>query len=100
MPNLRVAFACAVVDGAAYLVGGYREGPADLVDAIERYDPFVETWSSPTRLQTLRYGLSAPVVGKRIITLGGTAYTGPYSASNPFPSRPVDVVEILDTERL
>ena len=70
-----------------------------MVDAIERYDPFVETWSSPTRLKTPRYGLSAPVVGKRIITMGGTTYK-PYSPSNPHPFKPVDVVEILDTEGL
>jgi N-acetylneuraminic acid mutarotase len=97
MPNIRVGFACAVVDGAAYLVGGYRLGPAEMVDEIERYDPFVETWSSPTRLKTPRYGLSAAVVGERIITMGGTTYTGPYSATNREPFPPVDVVEILDT---
>ena len=50
-------------------------------------------------VETMRYGLSAPVVGKRIVTMGGTTYK-PYSASNPFPSGPVDVVEILDTEGL
>jgi N-acetylneuraminic acid mutarotase len=99
MPRTRVAFACAIVDGVAYLTGGYARGPAEMIDEIERYDPFVETWSSATRLKTPRYGLSAPVVGKRIITLGGTTYT-PYGPSNPFPFKPVDVVEILNTEGL
>ena len=79
--------------------GRIRLGPAEMVDAIERYDPFVETWSSPTRLKTPRSGLSAPVVGKRIITMGGTTYR-PYSPSDPHPFKLVDVVEIWDTEGL
>jgi len=99
MPDLRFGFACAVVDGAAYLVGGYGRGVAEMVNDIARYDPFVETWSSPTRLKTPRYELSAPVVGKQIITMGGTTYT-PWSPSNPDNFRSADVVEILDTEEL
>jgi hypothetical protein len=50
-------------------------------------------------LKTPRYGLSAPVIGERVITLGGTTYT-PYSPNNRFPFKPVNIVEILDTEQL
>jgi N-acetylneuraminic acid mutarotase len=96
MPNTRVSSACAVVDGAVYLIGGHGTGAVEFLDAIERYDPFVETWSSPTRLNTPRSDPSAAVVGKRIITIGGTIYVP--SAREAFQG--VDVVEILDTERL
>ena len=82
-------FACAAVDDKVYLLGG-KSRPV-MVDTIERYDPFVETWSSPTRLNTPRYGLSAAVVGKRIITMGGTTYS---------PWLVGALVEILDTEGL
>jgi N-acetylneuraminic acid mutarotase len=94
MPNERVGFECVVVDDAVYLVGGSEFQPVLRPSGrIERYDPFVETWSSPTRLSTAR-SASAAVVGKRIITMGGMTYTPLYG------SKAVNIVEILDTERL
>ncbi|HWN40079.1 MAG TPA: kelch repeat-containing protein, partial [Gammaproteobacteria bacterium] len=59
----------------------------------ERYDPFVDTWSSPTRLNTPRSSLTAAVVGNRLITMGGLTYT-------PGRFNTLDVVEILDLEGL
>jgi N-acetylneuraminic acid mutarotase len=96
MPNTRISSACAVVDGAVYLIGGNATSQAEPLDAIERYDPFVETWSSPTRLKTPRSVPSVAVVGKRIITIGGTVYV----PSSREIWQGVDVVEILDLERL
>jgi hypothetical protein len=80
------------VDGVAYLIGGAGYAP-DFSDfgPVERYDPFVETWSSPTRLQTPRY-LSAVSVGLRIFTIGGARHASGGVALN--------AVEILDTGRL
>ena len=52
MPKTRYAFDCVTVGDAAYLVGGFLYSPPGIFDTVERYDPFVETWSSPTRLQT------------------------------------------------
>jgi hypothetical protein len=68
------------IDTSRALIGGARAG---------------RLW----RLKTPRYGLSAPVIGERVITLGGTTYT-PYSPNNRFPFKPVNIVEILDTEQL
>jgi N-acetylneuraminic acid mutarotase len=94
MPNTRYTFECVTVDSAAYLVGGFglAGGGGSINGTVERYDPFVETWSSPTRMQTPRYSLSVAVVGRRVFTIGGMARsTG---------DRAVDVVEILDIGRL
>jgi Kelch motif protein len=90
----RYAFDCATVDGKVFFVGGFEFSPTGtIIGPVERYDPFVETWSTPSRLQTPRYTLSASVVGRRIFTIGGVARFGSID-------RPVDIVEILDTERL
>jgi len=95
MPDERIGFECVTADDAVYFVGGYADGPAAMVDAIERYDPFVETWSSPTRLKTPRYSLTANVVGDQLITMGGTTAYTPQT-----PYNIVDFVEILDLEGL
>jgi hypothetical protein len=88
------AFDCVTLDGTAYLVGGFGLNDS-IVGTIDRYDPFVETWASPIRMETARHSLSAAVVGKRIFTIGGR--TRPLGQ---IADRTVDVVEILDTERL
>jgi N-acetylneuraminic acid mutarotase len=97
MPNTRYAFDCATVDGAVYLIGGFGVSPPGLFGTVERYDPFVQTWSSPTRLPTPRYPAPSAVVGNRVFTIGGTARSESNGVIN---DRSVDVVEILDTERL
>jgi hypothetical protein len=58
MPNERLQVDCITADGAVYLVGGYSTVRGEMVNEIERYDPCVETWSSPTRLNTPRLELS------------------------------------------
>lgn len=93
-PNVRIDFDCVTADGAVYFVGGYSGGPATPLSTIERYDPFVETWSSPTRLNTPRFALTATVLGKRLITMGGMTYT----SQQPYKTQ--DLVEILDLEGL
>jgi N-acetylneuraminic acid mutarotase len=92
MPKVRASFTCVAVDGAAYLLGGIG-ADGNVMDAVERYDPFVETWSTPTRLPTPRYRLSAAVIGERVFTVGGVVR----NASNAKTS---DLVEIMDTGRL
>jgi len=93
LPEGRIDFDCVTINGAVYFVGGYSAstGPATPLSTIERYDPFVETWSSPTRLNTPRFALTGALVGKRLITMGGMRYT-------PAKYSTLDVVEILDLE--
>ena len=93
MPNRRTYFDCVTVNGAVYFVGGF--GSTNMLGEVERYDPLVETWSTPTRLNTPRVQLSAAVVGTRIFTIGGSARSVP-----PASDRPVNIVEILDAEKL
>jgi hypothetical protein len=96
MLHARYAFECVTVDGAVYFLGGFGLPPVGSINGpVERYDPFVETWSSPTRMHTPRYQLSAAVVGTRIFTFGGGA-----RGTTTTGDRAVDVVEILDTEQL
>jgi N-acetylneuraminic acid mutarotase len=86
-------FNCVTVDGTVYLLGsgpfihGFDPG------TIDRYDPYVETWSSPIRMPTPREYLSAAVVGRRIFMMGGVSIP-------PNRHQPIDIVEILDTDRL
>jgi N-acetylneuraminic acid mutarotase len=94
MRNGRVDFACVVVDGAAYLLGG-RDASNKDVDIVERYDPFVETWSNPTRLPSSRFHVSAEVIGQKVFTIGGTRK----KPSAPW-SETLDVVEVLDVGSL
>jgi hypothetical protein len=90
------AFACVAMDGAVYLLGGSGAAPqGTILGAVDRYDPFVETWSSPTRMQTPRSYLSAAAIGGRIFTMGGIA-----QPAGQVAGRMVNVVEILDTDRL
>ena len=97
MPITRYAFDCATTEDAVYIIGGFAYAPGGgLLDPVDRYDPFVETWSSPTRIQTPRHGLAAAVVGTRIFTIGGHARPAIAGQGD----RAVDVVEILDTEQL
>jgi N-acetylneuraminic acid mutarotase len=90
------AFDCVTMDDAVYLVGGVGSGShGSILGTVDRYDPFVDTWSSPTRLQTPRSSLAAAAIGGRIFTLGGRA-----RYPSQLSDRTVNVVEILDTDRL
>jgi N-acetylneuraminic acid mutarotase len=90
------AFDCVTLDGTVYLVGGTALDHA-IDGTIDRYDPFVETWASPIRMPTPRSFLSATVVGRRVFTIGGLAQD---TSVRPVTVRTVDVVEILDVDRL
>lgn len=86
LPRGTTAPAVAAVDGGAYVMGGYDNGPAN---AIYRFDVATETLSVVpfTLPDGFRYGASAAGVGSRAFAFGGGFAHGGYR-----PTARIDVV--------
>ena len=74
MPNLRMDFTTAVVDGKIYVIGGrveeipFKPMPTDLVEV---YDPLINKWEKRTDMPTARAETDAVVVDGKIYVLSG-----------------------------
>jgi N-acetylneuraminic acid mutarotase len=84
LPTYREHLASVAVDGAIIAIGG--RGTKN-VDAVERYDPATNTWSSLASLPTARSGLTAAVLDGAIHVIGG---------ENPDPLRVYREHEVFD----
>jgi non-specific serine/threonine protein kinase len=61
-----------VTDGTfAYVLGGRNLGADKNTDAVERYDPATQKWTSLAPLPSPRGGLGAAVADGRIVVVGG-----------------------------
>lgn len=77
--------ACVRVSDQLYVFGG-RIQTGEAQDAVDRYDPATDTWTSVTRLPTARFWLDGAAVGGEIIIAGGS----------PGGLSSADVVDILN----
>jgi N-acetylneuraminic acid mutarotase len=61
--------------GVVYAVGGRALAPDKNSATLERYDPASDKWTKLPSMPTASGGLSAAVVGGRLITVGGESPT-------------------------
>lgn len=80
MTDARQDFACAVLNGQIYAIGGLS--PGGIVTTTEVYDPFTNTWSVTASLPTPRFHLAAAVLNGTIYTIGGDSIVSSGGKSN------------------
>ena len=72
MPTARYSHSAAVLDGKIHVTGGDLSTDADEVsDALEAYDPVVDTWTTLASLGQARVDHASAVVTGKLCVLGG-----------------------------
>jgi N-acetylneuraminic acid mutarotase len=71
MRNARKDFACAVLNGQIYAIGGIGVIDRIVVPTTEVYDPFTNTWSVTGSLPNPRGRLAGTALNGTIYTIGG-----------------------------
>ena len=85
MAVTRDSFACAVLDGLFYAVGGESETWPFTLNATERYDPRADAWRPAGNLTTARSGHAAAALGGSIYAAGGIGVLGvPFASAERF----------------
>lgn len=89
----RTAFAVAALGGLLYLIGG--EGAhGEVLDTVERFDPFKGAWEAAPRLPTPRSVPTALALGGRLFVLGGSGGCYERDIDAPWPDK---IVESFDS---
>lgn len=79
MPNGRINFSVAVLDGKVYVVGGrtvfatrkWGLNYVDVVDELQRYDPTTGKWEELAPMPTARQGVGVAAVAGKLYVIGG-----------------------------
>ncbi|MBW3539574.1 MAG: right-handed parallel beta-helix repeat-containing protein, partial [Planctomycetes bacterium] len=75
MPTPRMAFALGVVDGVVYATGGSNQSGL-AIDAVEAYDPAIDTWTARASMPTARWGHGVGVIDGILYAAGGISPAG------------------------
>lgn len=70
MPNLRMAYGAAAVNGKIYIAGGY-DG-TQYLNTLEVYDPATDTWETKAPMNTPRAFLKLVEANGKLYAIGGT----------------------------
>jgi N-acetylneuraminic acid mutarotase len=77
----------AFVDGALYVVGGYRETTFQATNRVMIYDVAADQWRDGRQLPTARGALAVAVVDGRIHAIGGSGARGAGTAHEIYDPR-------------
>jgi len=83
MPKARLWFACEVVNGKIYVIGGtyQKTGIFAGISKVEEYDPATNTWTTKKDKPTPGWGLRACVLEGKIYVTGGNVKWANISAA-------------------
>jgi N-acetylneuraminic acid mutarotase len=75
MTIARQQFGTSVINGQLYVLGGVVSGPGTVLDAVERYDPTTDAWTTVHSMPHVRYRFYSAAVGGKIYVFGGSGWT-------------------------
>ena len=64
-----------MVDGKAYVIGGWEPSNDSVLPTVHEYDPATDTWAKKADMPTARYMLATCTVNKKIYAIGGYDFT-------------------------